>query len=151
MWTRPALVTRGPKAELVAEATPPGGEPVLARTKSGGRAGGATVLASSTSSAAPAPAPPPTIAAARPESDPALARKRALALGARALGAGPASTAAYLRGFALYGGLAFLVGAAPWSLPAVYLAWAAVALPLRVHEFVTTRRAAFLLEFCYVS
>lgn len=56
-----------------------------------------------------------------------------------------------MRGFLLFGSLAFVTGAAPWALPALYLAWAAVALPLRVHEFVTTRRAAFLLEFCYVS
>jgi len=121
----------------------------LARTKSGR---GLLVTASSTKPAA-AP-PPPTIPAARPaepDAAAAAAAKRAAALGACALGAGSASTASHLRGFALFGALAFTTGAAPWALPVVYLAWAAVALPLRVHEFVTTRRAAFLLEFCYVS
>ena len=49
-----------------------------------------------------------------------------------------------------FGSLLYLSGAAPWSLPAVYLAFAAVALPYRAIEFGLTRNAPFLLDFCYV-
>ena len=58
------------------------------------------------------------------------------------------------RAFALgtlsFGALLWLAGAAPWSLPAVCVAFSAVALPYRAIEFGTGRNAFFLLDFCYV-
>jgi len=58
---------------------------------------------------------------------------------------------AFAAGTLAFGALLWLAGAAPWSLPAVYLAFAAVALPYRAIEFGFTRNAPFLLDFCYVS
>ena len=58
---------------------------------------------------------------------------------------------AFAAGTLAFGALLWLAGAAPWSLPAVYLAFAAVALPYRAIEFGTSRNAPFLLDFCYVS
>ena len=58
---------------------------------------------------------------------------------------------AFAAGTLAFGALLWLAGAAPWSLPAVYLAFAAVALPYRAVEFGFTRNAPFLLDFCYVS
>jgi hypothetical protein len=57
---------------------------------------------------------------------------------------------AFALGTLAFGALLWLAGAAPWSLPAVYLAFSAVALPYRAIEFGTGRNAFFLLDFCYV-
>lgn len=54
-------------------------------------------------------------------------------------------------GILIFGALAFVCGSAPWLLPALYLAFAAVALPWRVHQFYCKRLTFFLLDFCYVS
>ena len=54
-------------------------------------------------------------------------------------------------GILIFGALAFVCGSAPWMLPALYLAFAAVALPWRVHQFYCKRLTFFLLDFCYVS
>ena len=56
---------------------------------------------------------------------------------------------AFALGTLAFGALLWLAGAAPWSLPAVYLAFSAVALPYRAIEFGTGRNAFFLLDFCY--
>lgn len=54
-------------------------------------------------------------------------------------------------GILVFGALAFVCGSAPWLLPALYLAFASVALPWRVHQFYCKRLTFFLLDFCYVS
>ena len=54
-------------------------------------------------------------------------------------------------GILVFGALAFVCGSAPWLLPALYLAFASVALPWRVHQFYRKRLTFFLLDFCYVS
>lgn len=54
-------------------------------------------------------------------------------------------------GILIFGALAFVCGSAPWMLPALYLAFAAVALPWRIHQFYCKRLTFFLLDFCYVS
>ena len=50
-----------------------------------------------------------------------------------------------------FGALAFVCGSAPWLLPCLYLAFAAIALPWRIHQFYCKRLTFFLLDFCYVS
>ena len=54
-------------------------------------------------------------------------------------------------GILVFGALAFVCGSAPWLLPALYLAFAAVALPWRFYQFYCKRLTFFLLDFCYVS
>ena len=54
-------------------------------------------------------------------------------------------------GSLLFGALAFVCGNVPGLLPSLYLAFAAVALPWRIHQFYCKRLTFYLLDFCYVS
>ena len=54
-------------------------------------------------------------------------------------------------GAAMFGALLFLAGARPAALPAVFLLFAATALPWRVYHYtrVQPRNRVYLLDFCY--
>lgn len=54
----------------------------------------------------------------------------------------------FCTGVLLFGTLLYLLGAAPWALPYLYLVFFAVAFPWRAHHFCTHKWGFFLLDFC---
>ncbi len=54
----------------------------------------------------------------------------------------------FFSGVLLFGALLFILGAAPWALPYVFLLFFTVAFPWRIHHFCSHKWGFFLLDFC---
>lgn len=57
----------------------------------------------------------------------------------------------FAAGALCYGSLLFVAGAAPWSLPMVFVLFVLICIPWRMVNFCSKKYQFFLVDFCYVS